>query len=152
MRFRIAAALALTAATSLHAQTVTTDFNTATPLPGTWVWARTPDGSEATFVDAYSHPQLWVRCTRSTRTVTIARPASAAAPTLDVWTSAQTRKLPASFDPATARLSAHLTAFDRLLDALATSRGRIAVAVAGATPLVAPAWADVARVVEDCRV
>jgi hypothetical protein len=155
MRISIAAALALIAsASSLAAQTTPAiaDLSTATPVGGNWSWAQTGDGSEATFTDAYSRPQLIVHCQRSTRRVSIVKPASAAAPFLSVWTSSQTRALPASFDPATGRLSASLAAFDPLLDALASSRGRIGIGVSGSAPLVVPPWAEIARAVEDCRV
>jgi hypothetical protein len=155
MRISIAAALALIAsASSLAAQTTPAiaDLSTATPVGGNWSWAQTADGSEATFTDAYSRPQLIVYCHRSTRRVSIAKPASASAPFLSVWTSSQTRALPASFDPATGRLSASLAAFDPLLDALASSRGRIGISVSGSAPLVLPPWAEIARAVEDCRV
>jgi hypothetical protein len=156
MRFRIAAALALLAASSLDAQTVApapaADLSTATPIAGNWVYSQTADGSEASFVSASAMPQLTIRCTRATRRVTIAKPASGAAPFLNIWTNAQTRDLPASFNPATQRLSADVASFDPLLDAIAFSRGRFGVSVSGTPALVVPAWAEVARVVEDCRV
>jgi len=38
-----------------------------------------------------------------------------------------------------------------LLDAMALARGRFAVEVAGYPALYLPNWAEVARVVEDCR-
>jgi hypothetical protein len=154
MRFSIAAALALTAATSLHAQAggpTNQDFTIATPLPGTWSYAPVTGGSEATFLDASSRPQMFLRCTRAARQVTIAKPASGAAPFIGVWTSSQTRNLPASFNPATNRLSATVPAFDPALDAMAFSRGRIAFSVTGQPPLVVPSWEEVARVIEDCR-
>jgi hypothetical protein len=154
MRLPVVAALALTAASSLPAQTAPAiaDLGTATPVGGNWSWAQTADGSEATFTDAYSRPQLTVHCTRATRRVSIAKAASAAAPFLSVWTSSQSRNLPASFNPATGKLSAELAAFDPLLDAIAASRGRIGVSVSGSAPLVVPPWAEIARAVEDCRV
>jgi len=151
MRRWIAAALALAAASSLDAQTIG-DMSTATPIAGSWTRMAIAGGSEATFTDAANRPQLTLRCTRLSRLVTIVRPASAAAASLNVWTSTMTRALPARFDSATMRLSADLTAFDPLLDAMAFSRGRFAVGVAGQPPLVVPPWADVARIVEDCRV
>ena len=40
---------------------------------------------------------------------------------------------------------------DRLLDALSFSRGPIAVSVTGSPALIVPPWAEIARVVEDCR-
>ena len=152
----IAAALALTAISSLHAQIAapapSVDFNLAAPLPGSWTYAATADGSEASFLDATSRPQLFVRCTRASRVVTIARPATAAAPVLSIWTTSQTRNLAASYNPATYRLSAGVTATDSLLDAIAFSRGRFVVSVSGTTALIVPAWEEPARVVEDCRV
>jgi hypothetical protein len=39
-----------------------------------------------------------------------------------------------------------------LLDALANSRGRIGFAAGAEPPLVVPAWPEIARVIEDCRV
>jgi hypothetical protein len=154
MRFQVAAAFALIAGSSVNAQTVAPalDLSTATPIAGSWVYAQTPNGSEASFINASAMPQLTIRCTRATRRITIAKPASAAAPFLTVWTSAQTRGLPASFNPATQRLSADVMAYDPLLDAIVFSRGRFGVSVSGTPPLVMPAWAEVARVVEDCRV
>jgi len=83
--------------------------------------------------------------------VTIAKPATGAAPFLLLWTTSLSRSLPASFNPATARLSATLGAWDPLLDAFAFSHGRVGVTVSGLAPLVVPAWAEVARVIEDCR-
>ena len=155
MKFTIAAALALTETASLQAQTAapapTIDFSIATPPPGNWTYAPTADGSEASFLDANARPQLFVRCTRASRQVTIAKPATAAAPFINIWTSSQTRNLPASYNPAIYRLGASLTAYDPLLDAIAFSRGRFAVSVSGATALIVPAWEEPARVIEDCR-
>jgi hypothetical protein len=148
MRLSIAAALALTLASSLPAQ----DLATAVPLPGNWSYAQSADGGEATFSDANSNPQLWLHCTRASRQVTVARPATGAAPFITVWTSTKSQDLPSSFNPATNRLSANLWAFDPLLDAMAFSRGRIGFTIGAQTPLVVPPWEEVARVIEDCRV
>jgi hypothetical protein len=158
MRFTIAAALALLAPSSLSAQAVApaaptpaVDYSVALPIAGGWSYASAADGSEATFRDAGARPQLIVHCARAARQVTIAKPASGAAPFLYVWTTSLSRSLPSSFNPMTARLSATVGAWDPLLDALAFSLGRVAVTVSGQPPLVVPAWAEVARVIEDCR-
>ena len=151
MRRSIAAALALTAASSLYAQTTAPDLSTATPVAGNWSYASTTDGSEATFGTASALPQLTIHCTKATRRIAISRPASTAAPFLNIWTSTQSRQLAASFNPTTNRISADVAAFDSLLDAIAFSRGRFGVSVNGAPALVVPAWAEPARVVEDCR-
>jgi hypothetical protein len=152
MKLPILAALALTAASSLRAQTPIPDLATATTLPGSWSYAAVAGGSEAVYADASGNPQIWLRCTRAIRRVSIARPASGAAPFIGVWTSAQARNVPASFNPATGRLTIELAAFDPLLDALAMSRGRAGFVVGTQPPLVVPPWAEAARVIEDCRV
>lgn len=147
-----AAIAALTFASSLSAQAVAPfDVETAAALPGNWTWTATSDGSQAVFLNSSGMPQLWLHCARASRVVTIARPAGAAAAFLTVWTSSQSRAIPASFNPTTARSTAQLSASDPLLDALAFSRGRIAVAIGAMPPVVAPAWPEIARVVEDCR-
>ena len=150
MRLSIAAALALIAATSLNAQTVP-DLGTATPIEGSWSYASTSDGSEASFANALGSPQLWIHCTRATRRVSIAKAATAAAPLLNVWTSSLTRSAPASFNPAAGRLTIELAPYDPLLDAVATSRGRVGFSAGSQPALVVPAWAEAAHVIEDCR-
>lgn len=162
MKPAFAAALALTAASSLHAQTVTTppstapttatvDIATAAPADGRWSYSTVPGGSEVTFTNAAAQPQLTIRCARPIRQVTVSKPATGAAPFIFLWTSGLTRNVPASFNPATGRISATLSAFDALLDAVAFTRGRMAVSVSGQPTLVLPAWSEPARVIEDCR-
>jgi hypothetical protein len=161
MRLSFVAALALTAS-PLHAQTAQPatptpavaaqpDYSIATPVAGEWVYSSANGISEAKFLSSLGVQQLAIRCTIATRRVTIAKAATGAAPYLNVWTTSQARALPSSFLPASAVLSADVGAYDPLLDAIAFSRGRIAVGVSGEPALVVPAWAEPARVVEDCR-
>ena len=148
MQLPIAAALALLVAASASAE----DLSTATPIAGSWSYAPVADGSEAVFANASGVPQLWVHCTRVTRRVAISRPASAAAPVLNIWTSSLTRGAASSFNPATGRLTIELANYDPLLDALVSSRGRIGFTIGTQPPLVVPPWPEPARVIEDCRV
>jgi hypothetical protein len=148
MRISIIAALALAVSSVLRAQ----NLATATAVTGDWHYSATNGGSEATFSTSSGSVQLWLHCTRATRRIGIARPASVAAPFLNVWSSAAERNLPSAFNPATGRLTAELGAYDSLLDALANSRGRVAVGISGQSSLVMPAWPELARVIEDCRV
>lgn len=150
MKSRIAGAFALAAATSLNAQAIA-DLGAATPSDGSWSYATTPQGSEASFANASGTPQLWVHCTRATRRVTIAKSATAAATALNIWTSSLTKSVPSYFNPAASRLTVDLSNYDALLDAIATSRGRIGFSVGSEPPLVLPAWAEAAHVIEDCR-
>jgi len=133
------------------AQAAVPDHSNARVAEGSWSQAATAGGLEATFRNSAGQPQLFLTCVRSTRQVLIARPASVAAPFLQVWTSSASRNLPAAHNPATRRLTATLAATDSLLDAMAMSRGRIAVGVAGQPAIVVPPWGEVSRVVEECR-
>lgn len=153
MRLAIAAAFALLGAGSLGAQSVAPipDLTNFAPVAGDWSYASSNDGSEATFANASGTPQLWVRCTRSTRQVSISRPANVAAAMMNVWTSSASRSVASSFNPATQRLTIVLGDTDPFLDSIATSRGRLGFAIGSDPALVVPAWAEVARVIEDCR-
>jgi hypothetical protein len=150
MHLGIAAALALIVSSSLYAQSVP-DLGTAKPIAGQWSYTPTPDGSESRFVDATASPQLILHCTRATRHISLSKPATAAAPTMNVWTSSQTRTIPSSFNPATGRLSVDLQPYDALLDAMSSSRGRIGLSVGTQPALVVPPWPELTRVIEDCR-
>ena len=158
MKFLFLAALALAPLTPLHAQASSPpaagpiDYSVATPVGGTWTYAPVAGGREATFTGPTGQPQVTVRCTRATRRVSIAKAATGAAPTISIWTSSGTKAALASYNPATARLTAEFAPFDATLDAIAFSRGRVAFSAAGSPALVVPAWAETARVIEDCRV
>lgn len=154
MPLLLAAVLALTADPTPNASGTPLQSNLeyAEPIVGNWLYGSTPDGSEATFSNSSGQPQLTIRCTRSTRRVTILKAASSASPSLWVWTSSEKMTLPATFDPIAQKVSADLGAYDPFLDAIASSRGRIGFSSSGLEALVVPPWADVARVIEDCRV
>lgn len=150
MQIRMGAAFALIASSSLSAQAIA-DLGTSVPILGSWTYSATGDGSEASFADSSGVAQIVVHCARATRHVSIAKPASGAAPFVNVWTSSLERSEAASFNPATGRLTIDLSAADPLLDALANSRGRLGFIVGNEPALVIPAWAEAARVIEDCR-
>jgi hypothetical protein len=151
MKKLVAAALALTIAAPLAAQAGLVDFSVATPLPGRWSFVPSATGGDAVFADTAGRPQLTLRCTRATRRVSMLKPASTAATAITVWTTSTGRSVASAFNPATATINAEFAATDPLLDAIGFSRGRFAVAVAGAPALVLPSWPEVSRVVEECR-
>lgn len=92
-------------------------------------------------------------CNRAAGTVTLIRTGtSTVSLPMSVATTSEIRAL--SAEPAAQgqpQLQATLAAQDPLLDAMAFSRGRFAVEVNGLPTLYLPAWAEVGRVVEDCR-
>ena len=128
------------------------DWRDAPQTAGSWSYHATAMGGVAQFSNPPSATALLsLRCDRATRTVTIARAGVAPGPLpMSVTTSTQTRPLSAS--PSRAQtLEAVLPGGDRLLDAMAFSRGRFAVEVNGLPTLYLPAWSEVGRVIEDCR-
>ena len=154
MPFLLAAALALTvdATPNVAGAPVASNLEYAEAMTGDWTYSSTATGSEATFSNSSGQPQLTIRCTRSNRRIALLKAATAPSPSLWVWTSSQKRSLPATYDAASARVSADLQAYDPFLDAIAASRGRIGFSSSGLAALVVPPWAEVGRVIEDCRV
>jgi hypothetical protein len=153
MLFAFFAALALTAdpTPNVAGTPLQSNLEYSVPIVGSWTYAPNTDGSEATFTDASGHAQLTIRCTRSTRRIALMKTASSAAPSMWIWTSSQKKILPATYDSVSGRISADVGAYDSLLDAIAFSRGRIGFSTSGLETLVVPPWAEVVRVIEDCR-
>lgn len=68
---------------------------------------------------------------------------------MTIRTETQQRTLAAR--AASRHAIAALPVSDPLLDAMALSKGRFAIEVFGVAPLILPTWAEVSRVIEDCR-
>ena len=117
------------------------DWRAAPVASGSWSWRAIPGGSEAVFADGRGS-QLTIRCSLGSRLVSLVRTGAINGAPLLVRTSNAERSVP---------WAATLSATDPLLDAIAFSRGRFAVEVAGAPRLIVPAWPETARAVEDCR-
>lgn len=117
--------------------------------PGSWTYA----GGVARFGVSGQAAPFTLACDPVARGVTLTRLAPASAVTqgtIDVTTSFGKRRLPAIADGA-GGLAARLAATDGLLDWMAFSRGRVRIEASGQQPLTLPAWAEIGRVVEDCR-
>jgi hypothetical protein len=119
--------------------------------PGNWSYARDTGGSEARYGPAGGLPLATLRCDLPNRRLFLSRAGGVATP-MTVRTTSLARQVPTGAtggEPA--YVAAVLPASDPLLDAMAFSRGRFALEQAGQPPLVLPAWAEVGRVIEDCR-
>ncbi|MCW1384010.1 hypothetical protein OLX02_14400 [Novosphingobium sp. KCTC 2891] len=130
------------------------DWRDAAQTPGTWSYGPIPGGSMARFGAAGAEPLVSLRCDTAARTVTVLRAGAAASPVpATITTSSESRPLSASplAGAAAPVVAIPFAANDRLLDAMAFSRGRFVVDVNGLPTLYLPAWAEVGRVVEDCR-
>ncbi|MDF8332689.1 hypothetical protein [Novosphingobium cyanobacteriorum] len=130
------------------------DWRDAPVTPGGWRYSAETGGSAARFVDPAGAVLITLRCTGATRTVSLLRAGTAAtAVPASITTSTGVKQLGAS--PATEGgapvMAIAFAAGDAQLDAMAFSRGRFLVEVNGLPTLVLPAWAEVGRVIEDCR-
>ena len=122
----------------------------APQTPGDWTYRSASGGGTAQFGAAASEPRFTMRCDIQSRSVILTRlGAPGSATQMIVRAESQSRTLPAASDGGS--VTARLAASDRLLDAMALSKGRFAIEVAGASPLYLPSWAEVTRVIEDCR-
>jgi len=119
--------------------------------PGTWSYRRDDRGSLALFGRPGDEALLTLRCDTAARRIYFSRAGSAPGP-LTIRTSSMTRTLPVQpTGGAVPYVALALAPADPLLDAIGFSRGRFVVEQAGAPTLVAPAWAEIERVTEDCR-
>ena len=130
------------------------DWRDVPQTPGDWRYAPLANGSEARFGAVGGEALVVLRCDRAASTVTLYRAGSAQGPVpASITTSSDMR--PASAMPVAGAspqmVALAFAAGDRMLDAIAFSRGRFVVDVNGLPVLTLPAWAEVGRVVEDCR-
>lgn len=130
---------------------ISADWRDRPLTPGVWLYTRDARGSRAVFGTPGTDARLVLRCDRAAARVFFSRDGIAAA-ALTIRTSSTTRVLavqPAGGTPA--YIAAALAPSDPLLDALAFSRGKFSLAQPGAPTLTLPVWAEIGRVVEDCR-
>lgn len=118
--------------------------------PGDWRYAPRGAGTEASFWSATGAPLARLRCVAESRFVVLSLPESGARePLVTIRTETVTRTLQAAL--ADREMTVTLAASDPLLDAMALSKGRFMVESEGLPPLYLPSWAEVSRVIEDCR-
>lgn len=127
------------------------DWRDAPQTPGTWRWARQDGRSTASYGLPGQPPVVTLACDPATANTILwtNRPASGPVPLTVTATS--TRRLLTANPAAPGGTAITLPAGDRLNDAMAFSRGRFMLEVAGFPALYLPAWTEVGRVVEDCR-
>jgi len=127
------------------------DWRDRPVTPGTWRYERDGRGSRAMYGLPNREARLVLRCELPARRMFLSRAGNGSAP-LTVRTSSVARTLaarPTGGEPP--YVAVELPTRDPLLDAMAFSRGRFAIEQAGMAPLVAPSWAEIGRVIEDCR-
>ncbi|WP_435203823.1 hypothetical protein [Qipengyuania sp. 902] len=120
---------------------------------GNWRYVSEPGETLAIFTDTAGEAQAVLSCRVGERVVGLARAGRATgSATVTIRTETASRTLAAqasgSAQPTTV---ATVQARDPLLDAIALTRGRFAMEMPGRPALYLPAWAEVTRVIEDCR-
>ncbi len=119
--------------------------------PGNWTWRQEGQGTIALFGLRADQPELSLRCDRATRQIQIARRGETSGP-VTIRTSTTARAFTARPTPGSQPyMAVTLAANDPILDAMGYSRGRFVMEMPPLAPLVVPTWAEVQRVVEDCR-
>lgn len=130
------------------------DWRDAPQTPGAWRWAAPGGRSTASFGVGAQAPLLTLTCAAPGSVRLIHSAVSERTLPVGITTSAGTFPLFSDAAPAgstSAAVTVTLPARAPVLDAMAFSRGRFAVEVAGQAPLFLPAWPEVSRVIEDCR-
>ncbi|MFZ5745591.1 MAG: hypothetical protein ACOY7T_14030 [Pseudomonadota bacterium] len=125
-----------------------------TMVAGNWTWQREGERSVARFALPNGELRLILSCDPARRIVTLRHEGIASAEEPVTITTTTQRRV------VTGRTTAQppyftdveLAADDRLLDAIAMSRGRFMVEIpAPLGTMIVPAWPELSRVVEDCR-
>ena len=118
---------------------------------GSWVYRRDDRGSIALFGAMGSDALVTLRCDKARARLFLSR-ASDIGSTMTVRTSSASKALavqPTGGKPA--YVASEISLGDPILDAMAFSRGRIALEISGTLNIAIPVWSEIGRVVEDCR-
>lgn len=111
------------------------------------------NNSVARFAASGMAPVATLSCDRATGQVLLARTGTATTH-IPVSVSTTTGSRPLVSEPALSQngwIVVPLRPHDAVLDAIAFSRGRFALDVAGLPTLTLPVWPELSRVIEDCR-
>lgn len=132
-------------------QTTYDNWLDAPVTPGDWAYAAQGGGAtQASFGSGPGAPRLTLRCDVATRRVALARMGGFSGPVqLRIRTETAERLLEARASGG--GVTVELVASDPLLDAIAFTKGRFAVEAAGQETLYVPAFPEISRVIEDCR-
>ncbi|QZD86166.1 hypothetical protein [Qipengyuania psychrotolerans] len=119
---------------------------------GDWQYRSFQFGTQALFTGT-SGEEFVIQCLGGQGRIGLMRPGSASGnQQMQIRTETTDRTLTASAtSDGPQGFVAFIPARDPLLDAMALTRGRFAVESPGMPTLYLPAWAEVTRVIEDCR-
>ena len=129
-----------------------TDWTYWPVTPGDWVYRRDERGSIALFGPMGQDSLVSLRCDTGRRMLYVSRSGQVSGNAqMTLRASQGMQSYAAGQVSGTAYAAAAIQPGDPMLDKLAYSRGRFVVEVTGLSPLKLPSFAEVARVIEDCR-
>ena len=125
----------------------------APDTPGRWRYERNAGGPIAVFIGARGTGEFVLSCRSASGSIDLWRAGTSRTPQImTIRTETATRSLQVvQAEDTNPYLTTSIAGADPLLDAMALSKGRFAVEVAGQPLLILPSWAEVSRVIEDCR-
>jgi hypothetical protein len=118
---------------------------------GDWVYRQDERGSIALFGVTGANALVTLRCDRARRTIFLAREGQSVGAIVVRSSSAMKEFAGAPTGGTPPYIATEIAPGDSILDAMALSRGRIAISAAGQQPIAIPSWAEITRIVEDCR-
>ena len=121
--------------------------------PGDWTYRSEATGGIALYGENPAETRFSIACNRSGNRVILTRagqPRGQVSMTIRTETTDRSLSARPTAD-GQPTVTASLSARDPLLDAMAITRGRFAVEVPGLSTIYLPPWAEVSRVVEECR-
>ena len=119
--------------------------------PGAWVYRRDERGSIALYGTPGADALVTLRCDKARALLFLSR-ASDIGSTMTVRTSSASKALAVQLTGGKpAYVASEISLGDPILDAMAFSRGRIALELSGTLNIAIPVWSEIGRVVEDCR-
>ena len=140
------------AAAPLTAPRLTGDWNDWPFTPGDWTYRRDVRGSLGAFGVPGQIAKVGLRCDTQTLRVYLSREAAVLGKKMTVRTSSMTKEMVTRpSGGAEDYVAAEILPNDAILDAMAFSRGRILLETEGQSPVILPSWAEITRIVEDCR-
>jgi hypothetical protein len=118
---------------------------------GAWSYTRDDRGSIARYGVAGRDALVMLRCDRQRARIYFSRAARETG-SMMVRTSSVSKAVPVGASSAQPPyVASELAVNDTVLDAMAFSRGRIALELPGTQNIAIPVWSEIGRVVEDCR-
>lgn len=129
------------------------DWRDAPRTPGNWIWSNASGKSVASYGSNPAAALVTLTCERERGEVRIARAAfgGGQVPMALTSTTGTRALLSEGGADGTGWQVAAIKAGDAVLDAIAFSRGRFVLEVAGQSTLYLPSWPEVSRVIQDCR-